>query len=55
MVMMDVEKAFDSMDHGFLLKVLDFWLWRKFYQMDKYNIDKPRKLCNKWGKFYWLS
>ena len=31
MVMMDVEKAFDSMDHGFLIEVLKIFVLPGFY------------------------
>ena len=46
MVLMDVEKAFDSMDHDFLLEV---WVWVKFHRLDKNNINKSGELRYDWG------
>ncbi len=36
------------------LSMIDREFWGEFYKMDKDNINKSRKLCNEWRKFYWL-
>ena len=37
LVTMDIEKAFDSLDHNFLISTLEkygkIWFWSKFYLM----------------------
>ena len=34
LVTMDIEKAFDSLDHNFLISTLENMVWVKFYLMD---------------------
>ena len=53
LVTMDIEKAFDSLDHDFASSVLrKFWIWQKFYHMDKNFIKRSTLLCYKWWKNY---
>ena len=42
MITMDIEKAFDSLDHNFLLTV---WFGKELYFLDKSFVIKSRILC----------
>ena len=45
-VTMGVEKAFDSLDHKFLISVLKIWIWSKLYLVNRNNFRKSRIMCH---------
>ena len=48
LVTVDIEKAFDSLDHDFLLSVKKNWFWWKFHLLDKGIIKWSTIIGYKW-------
>ena len=49
LVTMDIEKAFDSLDHIFLISVLKkFGFGKKLYYLDRNFIKRSTIVCHKW-------
>ena len=49
LVTMDIEKAFDSLDHDFLLSAFKkIWLWLKFHLLDKSITKRSTIMRYKW-------
>ena len=45
----DIEKAFDSINHSFLMCVFKkIWIWQRFLKMDTNLNKKPRIVCCQW-------
>ena len=44
----DIEKAFDSINHSFLMCVLKNWIWQRFSKMDTNLNEKPGIVCYQW-------
>ena len=45
----DIEKAFDSINHSFLMCVLKISrIWQRFSKMDANLNEKPRIVCYQW-------
>ena len=45
----DIEKAFDSINHSFLMCVLKkLWIWQRFSKMDTNLNEKPGIVCYQW-------
>ena len=45
----DIEKAFDSINHSFLICVLKkIWIWQQISKMDTNANEKPGIVCYQW-------
>ena len=44
----DIEKAFDSINHSFLMYLLKKWILQQILKMDTNLNEKPGILCHQW-------
>ena len=47
-VTVDKEKAFDSINHSFLMCVLKKWIWQRISKIDTNLNEKPGIVCYQW-------
>ena len=46
LITVDIEKAFNSINHSFLMCVKKIWIWQEFSKMDSNLNKKPGIVCH---------
>ena len=46
LITVDIEKAFNSINHSFLMCVKKIWIWQEFSKMDSNLNEKPGIVCH---------